>query len=133
MVLQFGLAMILSSFVNTSPLISGTTNFFVGSILQAEELSITVVPTSANFGAHSKEVSPPAEKIAISGRISTAVCKPTTENSIPPKLILVPTDYSEATGINSVIGKFCSRKTCNITFPTIPVAPTTATLILSKY
>ena len=30
----------------------------------AEELSITTVPTAANFGAHSKEVSPPAEKIA---------------------------------------------------------------------
>ena len=61
MVEQFGFAIILSSLVNTSPLISGTTNFLVGSILQADELSITVVPTAANFGAHSNEVSPPAE------------------------------------------------------------------------
>ena len=66
---------------------TGTTNFFVGSIRQAELLSITNVPTSANFGAHSKEVSPPAEKIAKSGRISTAVAKPTTVHSIPPKSI----------------------------------------------
>ena len=67
MVEQFGLAMILSVAVMTYPLTSGTTNFFVGSILQAEELSITTVPISANFGAHSREVPPPAEKIAISG------------------------------------------------------------------
>ena len=45
---------------------------------QAELLSITTVPTSANLGAHSKEVSPPAEKIAKSGFILTAVCKLTT-------------------------------------------------------
>ena len=72
MVEQFGFAIILSSAVNTSPLISGTTNFLSGSILQAEELSITVVPTSANFGAHSKEVPPPAENNAISGFLATA-------------------------------------------------------------
>ena len=122
--------MILSFALKNSPLISGTINFFVGSILQAEELSITVVPTAANFGAHSKDVSPPAEKIARSGVISRAVCNPTTVNSSPPKRIVFPIDFSEATGINSVIGKFCSLRTCNSTFPTIPVAPTIATLIV---
>jgi len=35
-------------------------------------LSITVVPAFANSGAHSKEVLPPAEKIAILGAILTA-------------------------------------------------------------
>src|SRR5687767_1141139 len=50
---QFGLAMILSFGVSTSALISGTTSGLEGSILQAEELSITVMPASANFGAHS--------------------------------------------------------------------------------
>jgi len=34
------------------------------------------VPTSANFGAHSNEVSPPAEKMAISGFAATASDKP---------------------------------------------------------
>src|SRR5579872_3615821 len=66
MVEQLGLAMILSSIFNTWPLISGTINFFVGSIRHADELSITIVPFSAYFGAHSKEVPPPAEKIATS-------------------------------------------------------------------
>ena len=44
--------MILSAAVNSEALISGTINFLVGSIRQAEELSITVVPASANFGAN---------------------------------------------------------------------------------
>jgi hypothetical protein len=35
--------------------------FLVGSILHADELSITVVPAAANFGAHSNDVSPPAQ------------------------------------------------------------------------
>src|SRR6187455_2409533 len=72
MVEQLGLAMILSSFVSASALISGTTNFLVVSILQAEELSITVIPAAANFGAHSNDVPPPAEKIATAGLAAIA-------------------------------------------------------------
>src|SRR6185436_18980740 len=41
----------------------------------------------------------------------------------------LPTDLSEATGINSVTGKFLSAKTRSILDPTNPVAPTTATFI----
>ena len=67
MVEQLGLAMIKSAAVKTEAFTSGTTNFFVGSILHAEELSITRMPAAANWGAHSKEVVPPAEKIAIAG------------------------------------------------------------------
>ena len=78
MVEQLGFAMILSSAVKRLALISGTMSFLAGSILQAEELSITVVPASANLGAQAKEVSPPAENKATSGCMSTAVCKPTT-------------------------------------------------------
>ena len=51
MVEQLGLAMILSSGVSSLALISGTTSFLVGSMRQAEELSITTVPTSAKRGA----------------------------------------------------------------------------------
>ena len=122
--------MILSAAVNSVALISGTINFFVVSILQADELSITVVPAAANFGAHSNEVSPPAENKAISAFISTAVCMPTTLYFFPLNSISLPTDRSEATGINSVTGKFLSARTFNIISPTIPVAPTTAILIL---
>ena len=73
---QFGFAIILSSLFKTEALISGTINFFVTSILQAEELSITTVPNSANLGAHSKETVLPAENIAISGFFKTASSNP---------------------------------------------------------
>ena len=121
--------MILSSWVRTSAFISGTTSFLVTSILQAEELSITIVPASANFGANSREVPPPAENSAISGFMSMASCMDTTEYSLPLKLIFFPTDFSEATGIISFTGKFLSSKTFNMICPTIPVAPTTAIFI----
>ena len=130
MVEQFGFAMILSSFVNSLALISGTINFLEGSILQADELSITVVPAAANCGAQSNEVCPPAEKTAISGFMSIAVCKPTTVCFCPLNSITFPTDFSEATRINSVYGKFLSSNTFNIISPTIPVAPTTAIFII---
>ena len=67
MVEQFGLAMILSSGVMTSPLISGTTSGMLGSLRQAAELSMTTVPTAANFGAYSSDAALPAEKMAKSG------------------------------------------------------------------
>ena len=66
-VLQLGLAMILSAAVSTSAFTSGTTSFLLASMRQALELSTTVIPASANLGAHSKDVPPPAEKSASAG------------------------------------------------------------------
>src|ERR1700712_838051 len=130
MVEQLGFAMILSEAVSASALISGTINFLVASILHAEELSITVIPASANFGAHSREVPPPAENNATSGLAAIASCMLTTLYFLPLYSTSFPTDFSEATGINSVNGKFLSASTCNILEPTNPVAPTTATFIV---
>jgi len=59
--------MILSFAVKILPFISGTISGISSFILHADELSITVVPTFLNLGAHSSDVSAPAEKIAISG------------------------------------------------------------------
>ena len=126
---QLGLAIILSSRVNASALSSGTTSFFVGSILHADELSITVMPAAANFGAHSSEVPPPAEKMAIAGFLLMASVALTTDHSLFKKKTFLPTDFSEATGISSVTGKFLSANTSSILVPTSPVAPTTATFI----
>src|SRR5574343_2010833 len=126
MVLQLGLAMIISSLDSTEAFTSGTTSFLVGSMRQAEELSITLVPTLANSGAHCKLVEPPAEKSAISGRFSITVVIEHTSYDLPLKLMVLPTDFSEATGISSVTGKFLSASTSNIFVPTKPVAPTTA-------
>ena len=85
MVEQFGLAMILSSGVRVSAFSSGTTSFLVGSMRQAEELSITVVPTAAKRGACSLLTEPPAEKMAMSGRAAMASSMLTTGYFLPLK------------------------------------------------
>ena len=78
--LQFGLAIILSSGFKSAIFTSGTISFLSSCILHAEELSITNIPFSANFGAHSSETVLPAEKIAMSissfkaCSIETTVC-----------------------------------------------------------
>jgi hypothetical protein len=45
------------------------------------------------------------------------------------KRTFFPTDFSDATGMSSLTGKFRSSRICNILVPTRPVAPTTATFI----
>src|ERR1044072_5047028 len=98
MVEQLGLAMILSASLNTCAFTSGTTNFLVGSMRQADELSITVMPASANLGAHSSEVLPPAENKATAGFAAIASVMLTTLNFFPLNSTSLPTDFSEATG-----------------------------------
>ena len=115
--------------VNVEALISGTTNFFDKSILQADELSITVVPASANLGAHSKDIALPAENIAISGFLNKASFKAITFIVFPLKYNSFPIDFSEATNNISETGKLRSSNNLIIIVPTIPVAPTTANLI----
>src|SRR6185437_3462078 len=102
-------------------------------IRQAEELSMTVIPAAANFGAHSSEVLPPAENKATAGFAAIASAALTTLYFFPLNSTCLPTDFSDATGINSVTGKFLSARTCNILVPTSPVAPTTATFIFWFY
>jgi hypothetical protein len=108
--------------------------FLVGSILHADELSITVVPAAANFGAHSNDVSPPAENKAISGCIATAVANPTTLMTFTIKVISLPTDLSEATRINSSVSDknfLCQYFQHNLSNHT--GCPTTAIFILYFY
>ena len=125
--------MILSSAVIVLPLISGTINFLVGSMRQADELSMTTVPASANFGAHSRLVLPPALNSAMAGLAAMASVIETTFQLRPLHSIVLPTDFSEATGMSSVTGKFCSFNTSSIFVPTNPVAPTTATFMCKQF
>src|SRR5215210_8146332 len=111
MVEQLGLAIILSSLVRTSAFTSGTTNFFVGSIRHADELSTTVIPAAANFGASSSDVLPPAEKIARSGLAAIASSADMILYFFPLNSTCLPIDLSEATGNNSSTGKFLSSST----------------------
>src|SRR6202012_5128128 len=99
MVEQLGFAMILSSFVRASALSSGTISFFVGSMRQAEELSMTVMPAGANLGAHSREVLPPAEKRATAGFAAMASAALTILYFFPLNSTSFPMERSEATGM----------------------------------
>ena len=102
---QLGLAIILSSFSITKPLISGTTSLCLEHILQYEELSITLHPFSANIGPHFFDTSLPAENNAKS---TFSFCK--SSNCIilcsaPLNVTFWPADLSDATAKNLVTGK----------------------------
>ena len=82
MVVQLGLAIMpFFAFLTSSGFTSLTTSGTSGSMRQAEELSITVAPEAANFGASSFEVPPPAEKIAMSIPERSAVAASSTTYS----------------------------------------------------
>ncbi len=67
MVVQLGLAtMPLGMFPSACGLTSATTSGTSGSPRQAEELSMTMAPAAATFGASFLEVAPPAEKKTMS-------------------------------------------------------------------
>ena len=110
---------------NVSALISGTISFLLMSIRHTLELSTTRVPTAANFGAHSNEVYYLLPRIMlISGAAETA-CSNTFEwypGSTSKLSFVLPTLFSEATGINSATGKLLSAKTFKMICPTIPVS-----------
>ena len=127
MVVQLGLAMTKSCSPITSPFTSGTTNLWSSDMRHALLLSTTVVPTSANRGAHSKLKSPPAEKRATCGFWAKASSIDTTFTSFPRNVTVLPTERCDATGNNVAMGKFRASNTANIVRPTMPVAPTTAT------
>ena len=116
-----------------SPFISGTINLCLEHILQYDELSITRHPFSANFGAHCFDTSFPAENKAKSIFLFTTLDKDITLSFLFLNISFFPTDFSEATRINSSIKIFFCSKTLSISLPTIPVAPTIASFIFNFY
>ncbi|OPZ52801.1 MAG: hypothetical protein BWY89_01850 [Bacteroidetes bacterium ADurb.BinA012] len=129
MVEQLGLAMIRVAEVIAAAFISGITRGIPFSILQAEELSITVAPFSAKTGAHSFETDAPAENSTTSGADSTASITLTTFTGLPLNITSLPTERSDAAGKSLSTGNCLSSRTFSIILPTIPVTPTTATFI----
>ena len=80
---QFGLAISPWCRSSASGLTSDTTSGISGSRRNAEELSITVAPASANRGAHCREVPAPAENNAMSNpsRLASSFSACTTSPS----------------------------------------------------
>ncbi len=117
-----------------SPIASGftseTTSGTSGSSRQAEELSMTTAPASANLGACSREVLPPAEKIATSTSASASVgvaATSSTTTSTSPNGRVDPAERADAKKRSSRTGKPRSASRRRSTPPTWPVAPTRAT------
>src|SRR5262245_16123341 len=111
-----------------SALTSGTTSGTSGSYRQHEELSITTAPLAAILGDHSLDTTEPAdirqmstsEKSKCSRALALSVCSPYE--------ISTPWLLREASGTTSSAGNVRSAKMSSISRPTLPVAPTTATL-----
>src|SRR4051794_22831340 len=127
MVEQLGLATMPLCFSSASGLTSATTSGTVSSIRQREELSTTTAPASANRGAHSPLVEPPAEKSAMSKPWIVLSLSTLHDRTLSPQSIWRPTERSEANATTSSAGKPRSRITPSMVDPTAPVAPTTAT------
>ena len=111
-------------------LICGTTSGQFSFILQADELSMTVIPCRANWGAHSEEISPPAEKRAKSTSKVKTSSKVVNTYSSPLYFITFPLLASLATRYNFSMFTFLSLSTSSIVRPTMPVAPTIASFIM---
>ena len=95
---------------------------------QADELSITTAPWAAIFGDHSFDTVPPAD-IRQMSTSEKSVCSSALHFSISsPNETSVPWLLREATAITSSAGKRRSSRMSSMSRPTLPVAPTTATL-----
>ena len=134
MVVQLGLAMIpLGRFATASGLTSDTTSGTSGSMRQADELSMTVAPAAATFGASSLAVYLPAENSATSSPAKSAVAESSTVTSPSPHGSVRPADRAEAKNLISSTGNDRSTRTSRMTPPTWPVAPTTPTRMARGY
>ena len=127
-VVQFGLAMMpFGADLASSPLTSLTTSGTSGSIRHADELSMTVAPAAANFGASAREPVAPAENRAMSSLAGSASSASSTVTSVPFHVRVVPAERAEAKNRIVSTGKLRSSSRRRITPPTCPVAPTTPT------
>jgi len=105
MVVQFGLAtMPLGIESRACSLTSGTTRGTSGSMRQAEELSTTMTPDPATFGARAFEVAPPAENRAMSRPDQSAVSASSTSTSPSPQGRRRPAERADAKSRSSSTG-----------------------------
>ena len=86
---------------------------------------MTVTPAAANRGAWALDKMAPAEKIAMSSPVGSAVAASSTTMSVPSNAKTEPALRAEAKNRISSMGKFRSASICRTTVPTWPVAPTT--------
>jgi hypothetical protein len=118
-VVQFGLAMMRSVALRiSSPFTSLTMSGTSGCMRHAEELSMTITPAAANFGASSLEDVAPAENRATSRPVGSAVDASSTVISPPFHGRVVPALRADAKNRISSIGKLRSSRMARMTVPT---------------
>src|SRR5580765_7229811 len=128
---QFGLAM-MPRFVYPAiacGLTSGTTSGTSGSMRNCEVLSITTAPALAAFGANTADTLLPGDDRTMSTPRKSKLSRPwMSRTSSSPNETWLPIERDEASAITSSAGKLRSASVVSISRPTLPVAPTTATL-----
>ena len=96
---------------------------------QYEVLSITTAPALAARGLCSADTLAPGELNTMSMPLKSNFARSWTFRiDLSPNDICLPTERAEANATTSSAGKSLSARICNISRPTLPVAPTTATL-----
>ena len=127
-VVQLGFAMIpFGVFMRSSGLTSLTTRGTSGSRRQADELSTTMAPAAAAFGASSSEAVLPLENTAMSMPLRSATDPSSTTTSPSAHGSVVPADRADAKKRTSSSGKRRCCSSVRMTLPTWPVAPKTPT------
>ena len=96
---------------------------------QYEVLSITTAPALAARGLCSADTLAPGELNTMSMPLKSNFARSWIFRiDLSPNDICLPTERAEANATTSSAGKSLSARICNISRPTLPVAPTTATL-----
>src|SRR5712692_1211755 len=125
---QLATAMMPSLSRTSSGFTSGTTSGTFSFIRQAELLSTTSAPASTATGARASAMSAPAEKSARSTSSKELSSRASIWSRAPLKGNSRPAERSEASALTRPTGNRRCASTRSISCPTIPVAPTTATL-----
>jgi hypothetical protein len=96
---------------------------------QYDVLSITTAPALAARGLCSADTLAPGELNTMSTPLKSNFARSWTFRiDLSPNDAFRPTEREDASATTSSAGKFLSARICNISRPTFPVAPTTATL-----
>jgi cytoskeletal protein RodZ len=127
MIVQFGTHTILGRPSSDSGFTSGIVSAASGSMRNALELSMHVVPAAAVWGIQVLATELPHELRATSTPRSASSESTPTSCSSPRNRSLAPAERSEASRTSSSTGKDRSSRMRTILRPTAPVAPTTAT------
>ncbi len=125
---QLGLAMMfLGSLLTASGFTSGTTSGTSGSMRKWLELSMTMGPAAPIFSPQAFEIDPPALISTMSTVEKSKVSRSSHLRIWLPNETSTPMDLREAMACIFSTGNFTSSRMLNISRPTLPVAPTTAT------